>query len=111
MLETIQFKLKAANIALESFVHATSSDHPVRSNIIQLAAERSRRDLQDTIYVGDGVWDIRACRMLGIPFIGTGQRIDRLREAGAQWILEELQTEALLEIIERIAIERTIDNR
>ncbi len=110
-LETIRFKLKAADISLESFVHATSSDHPVRSSIIQLAAERSRRDLQDTIYVGDGVWDIRACRMLGIPFIGTGQRIETLREAGAQWVLEELETEALMEVIERMAKEGTIENR
>lgn len=102
-LETIRFKLKAADITLESFVHATSSDHPVRSNIIQLAAERSRRDLQDTIYVGDGVWDIRACRMLGIPFIGTGQRIEALREADAQWILEKLETEALMKVIEQMA--------
>ena len=110
-LETIRFKLKAADISLESFVHATSSDHPVRSNIIQLAAERSRRDLQDTIYVGDGVWDIRACRILGIPFIGTGQRIEALREAGAQWILEELETEALMEVIERMAKAGIIENR
>ena len=102
-LETIRFKLKAADITLESFVHATSSDHPIRSNIIQLAAERSRRDLQDTIYVGDGVWDIRACRTLGIPFIGTGQRIEALREAGAQWILEKLETEALMKVIEQMA--------
>ena len=110
-LETIRFKLKAADISLESFVHATSSDHPVRSNIIQLAAERSRRDLRDTIYVGDGVWDIRACRMLGIPFIGTGQRIEALRGAGAQWILEKLETEALMDVIERMVKVGTIEKR
>ena len=109
--ETIRFKLKAADISLDSFVHATSSDHPVRSNIIQLAAERSRRDLRDTIYVGDGVWDIRACRMLGIPFIGTGQRIEALRRAGAQWILEKLETEALMDVIERMAKVGTIEKR
>lgn len=108
--ETIQFKLESAGIELGRFVHATSSDHPVRSNIIQIAANRSRRQLKDTVYVGDGVWDIRACRMLGIPFIGTGQRVDALKEAGAQWILEELETEALLETIERIDEERGIDN-
>ena len=110
-LETIRFKLKAADISLESFVHATSSDHPVRSNIIQLAAERSRRDLRDTIYVGDGVWDVRACRMLGIPFIGTGKRIEALRGAGAQWILEKLETEALMDVIERMAKVGTIEKR
>ena len=109
--DTIRYKLEAADILLERFVHATSSDHSVRSDIIKLAAERSQRDLQDTIYVGDGVWDVRACRMLGIPFIGTGQRIEALKEAGAQWILEELETEALLEMVEQIAKARTINNR
>lgn len=109
--KTIRFKLEVAGIELDRFVHATSSDHAVRSNIIQLAAERSCRDLQDTIYIGDGVWDIRACRMLGIPFIGTGQRIDALKEAGAEWILETLETEALLDVVEQIVKARDIDNR
>jgi phosphoglycolate phosphatase-like HAD superfamily hydrolase len=107
--KTIEFKLEAAEIELERYVHATSSDSPIRSNIIQIAANRSRRQLKDTIYVGDGVWDIRACRMLGIPFIGTGQRVDALKDAGAQWILEELETEALLDIVEQIGKARTND--
>jgi phosphoglycolate phosphatase-like HAD superfamily hydrolase len=35
--------------------------------------------------VGDGVWDARACRSLGIPFIGigTGSRAKRLSAEGA----------------------------
>ncbi|HCR28952.1 MAG TPA: hypothetical protein DIV79_02920 [Opitutae bacterium] len=109
--KTIRFKLEAAGIELERFVHATSSDNPIRSNIIHLAAERSRRDLQDTIYVGDGVWDIRACSMLGIPFIGTGRRIDALKEAGAEYVLEALETEALLDVVEQIVKARNIGNR
>jgi phosphoglycolate phosphatase-like HAD superfamily hydrolase len=38
-----------------------------------------------TVYVGDGVWDVRACRSVGIPFIGigTGSRATRLSAEGA----------------------------
>jgi phosphoglycolate phosphatase-like HAD superfamily hydrolase len=37
------------------------------------------------VYVGDGVWDARACRSVGIPFIGigTGSRATRLSAEGA----------------------------
>jgi phosphoglycolate phosphatase-like HAD superfamily hydrolase len=37
------------------------------------------------VYVGDGVWDARACRGVGIPFIGigTGSRATRLAAEGA----------------------------
>src|SRR5206468_6814134 len=38
-----------------------------------------------TVYVGDGVWDARACRSVGIPLIGigTGSRATRLSAEGA----------------------------
>ena len=44
-----------------------------------------RRELGSTVYVGDGVWDARACRNVGIPFvgIGTGIRATRLSAEGA----------------------------
>ena len=38
-----------------------------------------------TVYVGDGVWDARACRGVGVRFIGiaTGSRATRLFAEGA----------------------------
>ena len=43
-----------------------------------------------TVYVGDGIWDARACRTLGIPFIGigSGERADRLVSEGAVCVFQ-----------------------
>ena len=101
-LETIRFKLAAAEIELNRFVHATASDTPIRADIIHLAAQRSNRSLNEAVYIGDGRWDMRACRMLGIPFIGTGQRVESLKADGAEWIVETLETNRLLPLVERL---------
>ena len=42
------------------------------------------------LYVGDGLWDLRACSKLGIPFLGVGHRRQMLRDAGASHVLENL---------------------
>ena len=100
--DTIRYKLEVAGIDLESFIHATSSDAPIRSEIISIAAERSDRPLEDVVYVGDGTWDIRACRTLGIPFIGTGSRIEALESQGATWILPQIRKDPFLKILSEI---------
>ena len=51
---------------------------------MQRAVERYG-NIGSTVYVGDGVWDARACRSIGVPFIGigTGSRATRLSAEGA----------------------------
>jgi len=94
--ETISFKLAAAEIDVSRFPMATSSDHYRRSEIIRLAAQRAGRSLSDAVYIGDGVWDFKASRELGVRFIGTGSRPQLLKEAGAEHIIEVLESELLL---------------
>jgi len=96
---TINFKLAAAGIDISTFPMATSSDAPRRADIIRLAAERAGLPLSQAVYVGDGVWDLRACRELEIAFIGTGQRTDRLAEVGVEHLLEPLETTAFLALL------------
>jgi phosphoglycolate phosphatase-like HAD superfamily hydrolase len=93
---TIVFKLAAAGINVARFPMATSSDNRCRAEIIRLAATRANRSLADAIYVGDGVWDLRACRSLGVPFVGTGTRPHLLREAGAAHIVSEFEPATFL---------------
>ncbi len=100
--DTIRYKLEVAGIELERFIYATSSDAPIRSQIITLAAERSNRPIEEIVYVGDGTWDLRACKALGIPFIGTGKRVDTLVNEGARWALPQLQQEPFFEILSEI---------
>jgi phosphoglycolate phosphatase-like HAD superfamily hydrolase len=88
--ETITFKLGAAGIPLDGIPMATSSDFYSRAEIIAGAVEKAGRALHEAIYVGDGLWDLRACRMLGIPFMGVGARRELLRKAGARYILPSL---------------------
>jgi phosphoglycolate phosphatase-like HAD superfamily hydrolase len=102
-LATTTFKLAAAGIDVSRYPMATSSDRPRRSEIINLAAERAGRSLADVIYVGDGVWDFRACRDLGVRFVGTGTRPHLLKAAGAQHVLEVLE-EALFLSMARAAV-------
>ena len=54
---------------------------------------------EQVIYVGDGVWDLIACRSLGIPFIGVGERIAALAELGARQVLPDLEPRAFLEVV------------
>ena len=45
------------------------------------------------VYVGDGIWDVRAARRLGIGFVGIGEgdREIQLREEGAEIVLPDYE--------------------
>jgi phosphoglycolate phosphatase-like HAD superfamily hydrolase len=91
--ETILFKLGAAGIPLDGIPMVTSSEFYSRAEIISGAVEKAGGSLQGALYVGDGLWDLRACRQLDIAFVGVGSRKERLREAGAEYILQSLSPE------------------
>jgi len=74
--DTAHIKLKRVGLSLLDFPHATSNDHSNRVQLIELAIERSKKHYQidsfDKItYIGDGVWDFKATKELGIDFIGV----------------------------------------
>ncbi|MGJ3244315.1 MAG: HAD family hydrolase [Opitutales bacterium] len=86
--DTIRFKLACAGLAVDDLPMATSSDRYARHEIIVEAVRRAGRHLGEALYIGDGPWDLKAARRLGIPFIGTGKRLDRL--AGADRLVPAL---------------------
>jgi phosphoglycolate phosphatase-like HAD superfamily hydrolase len=98
--ETISFKLGAAGIPVEGIPLVTSSEFYSRADIISAAIAIAGGKLNEAIYVGDGPWDLRACRKLGIPFVGVGHRVEKLRAAGAAHILAGLDPHGLLQIRE-----------
>ena len=59
------------------------------------------------VYVGDGIWDARACQTLGIPFIGIGfgRQAETLRQDGALHVFNDLT-----EVDEFFAILETVGN-
>lgn len=86
--DSARLKMASAGLCYDDYPAASSDDAPDRESIIRLsmrrAAERYGR-FSDAVYVGDGVWDARACRSVGIPFIGVAAdgRAARLVAEGA----------------------------
>lgn len=95
-----ELKLKAAEIPMTGIPLATASEANRRVDIIRraLSAAAKGADVSEIVYVGDGVWDIRACRELGIGFIGrgVGEDVSRLRALGAQVVLPDFADPQML---------------
>src|SRR5216110_2245983 len=87
--DSARLKMASAGMCFDDHPAASADDELDRESIIRLskqrAAERYGESFACTVYVGDGVWDARACRSVGIPFIGigTGSRATRLSAEGA----------------------------
>ncbi len=90
-IETISFKLNAAQIDVSQYSMATSSDCYARADIIRLSAERAGYSLDDVIYIGDGLWDYHATQELGIPFLGVGHRYTQFLDIGVVHALQTLE--------------------
>ena len=100
--ETIKFKLGSAELDISGLPFASCSDEVIRKDIIALAAEKAGYPIEETVYVGDGRWDLRACKQLEIPFIATGRDIEKLKALGAEYIAPNLYPQTLLPILNRI---------
>lgn len=85
--ESAHIKLRLAGFDVSGIPFASSSDTRRRADIIALAASRAGRAVSDAVYVGDGVWDVKAARELGMRFIGIGTKHELLRENGARRVL------------------------
>ncbi len=90
--ESISFKLGAAGFMIDGIPLVTSSEFYSRAEIIAGAVKMAGGSLEEAVYVGDGVWDLRACRKLGIPFIGVGNKREKLLEAEATHVLLNLNS-------------------
>ncbi len=101
--ETIHFKLSAAGFSVSDIPMATSSDHYSRADIIRLAVERADCSIDEAIYVGDGTWDLRATQTLGIPFIGVGHHIHRLKAAGAPHLIPHYDNSNFFDIVNQLS--------
>lgn len=93
--ESARVKMASAGMDYDVYPSASADDAPDRESIMQLVVERAAaryRGLEDSVYVGDGVWDARACRALGIPFIGIGRagQADKLLAEGAIRVFADL---------------------
>jgi phosphoglycolate phosphatase-like HAD superfamily hydrolase len=87
--DSARLKMASAGMCFDDHPAASADDALDRESIMRLsrqrAAERYGEPFACTVHVGDGVWDARACRSVGIPFIGigTGSRATQLSAEGA----------------------------
>jgi len=88
--ETISFKLGVSGLSLDGIPMVTSSEFYSRSEIIAAAVLKAGGSLDKSVYVGDGLWDLRACEKLGVRFVGVGCGEMKLRAAGARQVLRDL---------------------
>jgi phosphoglycolate phosphatase-like HAD superfamily hydrolase len=92
-----RFKLVSAGLDFPKIPAAFSDDAHARESIMEASLVRATqyhcRDSFDiVIYVGDGVWDARAARNLGFPFIGIASepaKIKRLYSEGARHVFHD----------------------
>ncbi len=82
--------LRDALDAQEAIAAATSSadagESKPASDIVQIALERGEVAPDAAVFVGDSVWDVKACKKAGlacIAFLTGGTGRDELRQAGA----------------------------
>ena len=94
--DSARLKMASAGMCFDDHPTASADDALDRESIIRLsrqrAVERYGESFACTVYVGDGVWDARACRSMGVPFIGigTGSRATRLSAEGAVCVFPDL---------------------
>lgn len=95
-LESAHFKLNKAGVKIEDIPIASADDSTIREKIVKLAIKRAEdfyktKDFERTVYIGDGVWDIKMSRQLNLPFIGVGdgETIKVLSDLGARHFLPD----------------------
>ena len=91
---TARLKLSAIGVDHVPLAMASSSDARTRTEIVSLAIARlAGSGAGRVVSVGDGVWDVRAAADLAIPFVGiaSDRHAEKLRAAGAETILGDLQ--------------------
>lgn len=105
-----RLKLASAGLDLKHLPGAFADDSPVREKIMlasltKTARAHAQNAFEAVIYFGDGVWDARACHVLGWPFIGIAQspaKIERLQSEGATAVFPDFEEiDACMEAIHR----------
>jgi phosphoglycolate phosphatase-like HAD superfamily hydrolase len=91
-----RFKLASAGLPVDAFPWANADDALDRVDILRTAIRRAGQHygadaFKKVVYIGDGVWDVRAAKALGIGFLGLApdSKAERLLEEGASCVLPD----------------------
>ena len=70
-------------------------------------AKAAHHDFEKIIYIGDGIWDVRTTRNLGIPFIGVRHKGDHqaLHAEGAYHVISDyLDQEEFIDLLKKAKV-------
>lgn len=108
--DSARVKMSSAGMNYDSYPSASADDAVQREVIIELAVGRATRavdrQIAGAVYIGDGIWDARACAKFGIPFVGIGvaSQMEKLIAAGAVHVLPNLSDgERFLDLVGGVA--------
>lgn len=106
--ESAKLKLQKANLQIEGIPLASANDALSREDIIKTAIIKAENvyqveKFQKVIFVGDGVWDVKAAYRLNIAFIGIGD--NKLTNLGATKVIRDFtHLEDFLKILQSAVI-------
>jgi phosphoglycolate phosphatase-like HAD superfamily hydrolase len=107
-----RFKLGSAGLPVDGIPWASADDAHDRVEILRTAIHRAGQHYGQVafgkvVYIGDGVWDVRAAKVLGIGFLGLAadNKAGRLVEEGASCVLPDFSDPVrVCECLERVAL-------
>jgi phosphoglycolate phosphatase-like HAD superfamily hydrolase len=92
------FKLQCIDVNIQNFPSAFADDAISREEILVMSIQRACNHAMDqAVYVGDGIWDAKACKNLDIPFIGISTKLSpqQLYQEGAVAVFSNFLEENL----------------
>lgn len=89
-------KLETAGLQVDGIVLTSSSDAVSKEEILPLAEKlaldaHGQKTFDSVVYIGDGLWDLKAAKHMGYRFIGLnkGKRAEELMDAGAEFVIPD----------------------
>jgi len=75
--ESAILKLESAGIDISNIPIASANDHHSRIEIMKIAEKRAVKETRLSFtYFGDGSWDLKACKELGVNFVLVGDKLE-----------------------------------
>ena len=91
-LESAILKLESAGIDISGIPIASSNDHHSRIEIMKIAALRATNSSRLSFtYFGDGSWDLKACKALGVNFVLVGDKVEHSQSITSYKQMEKAQ--------------------
>jgi phosphoglycolate phosphatase-like HAD superfamily hydrolase len=98
---TARHKLTNARIPFEALPAAFCEVSHVRTDIMRASLARASAhhggiEFERIVYIGDGAWDVKACREIRWPLVGIGQgnHATRLKSLGTSHVLPDFTDHA-----------------